>query len=146
VAPEINTSQRVAPFVYYDDVAAALQWLTAAFGCSERFRLEGPHGIVQHAEIGFGDDGDDGVVMVGNVGPRNGGPRPSTVRSGVYVFVDDVDAHCAAARAAGAEIAMGPVDMPFGDRLYLAVDHEGHEWYFAQHLRDVPLGDVAGAG
>jgi uncharacterized glyoxalase superfamily protein PhnB len=141
VSPEINRTQGVSPFLYYDDVGAAIEWLTAAFGCSERFRLEGPHGIVQHAEIGFGDDN---IVMVGNVGPRNAGPLPPTVRSGVYVFVDDVDAHCAVARTAGAEIVMGPVDMPFGDRLYLALDLEGHEWYFAQHVRDVPLDELSG--
>jgi uncharacterized glyoxalase superfamily protein PhnB len=70
---------------------------------------------------------------------------PPTVRSGVYVFVDDVDAHCDTARGAGAEIVMGPVEMPFGDRLYLALDHEGHEWYFAQHVRDVRLADLSDA-
>ena len=138
---EINTTQRVAPFLYYDDVAAAINWLTGAFGCTERFRLEGPGGIVHHAELAFGD----GVVMVGNVGPRNAGPLPTSVRSGVYVFVDDVDAHCAFARSAGAEIVSEPVELPFGDRLYLAVDREGHEWYFAQHVRDVSASELKGA-
>jgi uncharacterized glyoxalase superfamily protein PhnB len=142
VSSPINTAQLVVPFLYYDDVAAAIDWLTATFGCVERFRLQGPNGIVQHAEIGFGEDG---VVMVGNVGPRNAGPVPPTVRSGVYVFVDDVDAHCSSARAASAEIVFGPVEMPFGDRLYLALDHEGHEWYFAQHMRDVSLAELSGA-
>ena len=138
---EINTTQRVAPFLYYDDVAAALDWLCRAFGCTERFRLEGPGGIVHHAELSFGD----GVVLVGNIGPRNAGPLPMSVRSGVYVFVDDVDAHCASVRSAGVQIVSEPVELPFGDRMYLAVDHEGHEWYFAQHVRDVSLAELKGA-
>ncbi len=138
MATEINTTQRVTPFLYYDDVGAALDWLCAAFGCEERFRLAGPGGVVHHAELAFGD----GVVMVGNVGPRNSGALPSAVRSGVYVFVDDVDAHCASARQAGAQIVSEPVELPFGDRMYLALDHEGHEWYFAQHVRDVSLAEL----
>jgi uncharacterized glyoxalase superfamily protein PhnB len=61
----------------------------------------------------------------------------------VYVYVDDVDAHCETAKAAGAEILEPPADQPFGDRIYLARDLEGHEWYFAQHLRDVDVEDLA---
>jgi uncharacterized glyoxalase superfamily protein PhnB len=141
VTTEINTTQRVAPFLYYDDVAMALDWLCASFGCTERFRLEGRGGVVHHAEVAFGD----GVVMVGNVGPRNAGPLPASVRSGVYVLVDDVDSHCAAARSANVQIVSGPVDLPFGDRMYMAVDLEGHEWYFAQHVRDVSLAELRGA-
>jgi hypothetical protein len=50
---------------------------------------------------------------------------------GVLVFVEDVDAHCERARAAGAEIIESPKDQPFGDRIYLAKDCDGHEWNFA---------------
>jgi uncharacterized glyoxalase superfamily protein PhnB len=102
-------------------------------------RLEGRNGLVQHAELAFGD----GVVMAGNVGPRNAGPLPASVRLGVYVFVEDVDAHFAAAQAAGVGIVSEPVELPFGDRMYLAVDLEGHEWYFAQHAEDVTLADLS---
>jgi uncharacterized glyoxalase superfamily protein PhnB len=76
--------------------------------------------------------------MIGNVGPRNR-VRPTTVRAALYVFVDDVDAHYRQARAADAEIIDEPAEAPFGDRTYLARDLEGHEWYFAQHVRDVDI-------
>ena len=49
--------------------------------------------------------------------------------------------HCASVRSAGVQIVSEPVELPFGDRMYLAVDHEGHEWYFAQHVRDVSLAE-----
>ena len=52
----------------------------------------------------------------------------------VYVYVDDVDAHWARAREAGAEIAEEPNDQPYGDRRYAAEDPEGHLWYFATPL------------
>lgn len=123
------------PFLYYVDVAKALEWLGRAFGFRERFRLAAPSGFVLHAELELGR----AVIAVGNVGPRNAGPPPDRVRSGVYVFVDDVDRHFEDSRRAGVEILEPPEEQPFGDRVYLARDLEGHEWYFAQHLRDVAV-------
>jgi uncharacterized glyoxalase superfamily protein PhnB len=133
-----TTQLDVLPYLFYENPRDALQWLSEVFGLSERFRLEAPNGAIAHAELEIGD----GVVMIGNVGLRNR-VRPSTVRSSVYVFVDDVDAHCQRATRAGAEIVEPTVDQPFGDRVYLAKDLEGHEWYFAQHMRDVSIEDLA---
>ena len=136
----VSTSRHHAavPFVFYSDVAAAIDWLDRVFGFAERFRLQAPGGFVVHAELALGD----AIVMLGGLGPRNAGPPPDRVRSGVYVFVDDVDGHCARARAAGAIIVSEPADQPYGDRFYLAADYEGHEWYFAQHLRDVAIEEL----
>ena len=58
------------------------------------------------------------------------------------VFVDDVDAHCARARAAGARIADEPKVHDYGedywaDRSYGAVDPEGHLWWFTQRVREL---------
>jgi len=59
-------------------------------------------------------------------------PRSSDVaNSGLVVYVDDVDAHCKQARAAGARIDSDPVDQPYGQREYGARDLEGHRWWFA---------------
>jgi uncharacterized glyoxalase superfamily protein PhnB len=56
------------------------------------------------------------------------------------VYVDDVDAHCRRARAAGATIAMEPTTNDYGsdywtDRTYEAIDLDGHHWWFIQRLR-----------
>ena len=80
-----TTRHKLLPYLFYEDVAAALTWLANAFGFSERFRLTFPNGVVGHAELELGD----GVVMVGNVGARNR-QRPTTVRSSVYVHLRDV--------------------------------------------------------
>ena len=56
---------------------------------------------------------------------------------GLYIYVDDVDVHCATARAAGATIAREPEDQFWGDRMYTARDLEGHSWSFAQAVREV---------
>jgi uncharacterized glyoxalase superfamily protein PhnB len=50
---------------------------------------------------------------------------------GVFVHVDDVDAHYERARAAGELIESQPVDQPYGQREYGARDLEGHRWWFA---------------
>ena len=135
-----TTHLPLVPYLYYENPGAAIKWLTEAFGMTERFRLTMSNGAIAHAEVEIGG----GVLIVGSVGLRNR-DRPATVRSSVYVFVDDVDAHCERARQAGAEIIESPNNQPFGDRIYLTKDNEGHEWYFAQHVRDVSIEELSQA-
>lgn len=125
------------PFLFYENPGDAIEWLTHAFGATERFRLTLSNGAVAHAEIEIGR----AVIMIGNVGPRNQ-QEPRSVRSAVYVFVPNVQDHFAHAHAAGARIVESPRDQPFGARIYVAEDCEGHEWYFAQHLRDVDIAEL----
>ena len=49
---------------------------------------------------------------------------------GLYLIVDDVDAHAERARAAGADIFLGPDDKEYGGRGYSARDPEGNVWSF----------------
>ncbi|MGH9018483.1 MAG: VOC family protein, partial [Acidimicrobiales bacterium] len=62
----------------------------------------------------------------------------------VYVYVDDVDAHYATAKAAGAHIVRPLADQFYGDRTYAAEDPEGHQWSFARHVRDPAPPDTPG--
>lgn len=133
-----TTARSALPYLYYEDVAGAIDWLGTSFGLRERFRIAAPNGYVFHAEVEL----DGAVVMLGALGPANAGPPPERVRSGVYMFVADVDEHHATAREAGVDIVSAPEDQPFGDRIYLARDSEGHEWYFAQHVRDIDVDEL----
>jgi uncharacterized glyoxalase superfamily protein PhnB len=58
-----------------------------------------------------------------------------TRHSQLLCYVDDVDAHFARAREAGATIVADPEDQPHGDRMYRALDREGHRWLFASPIR-----------
>jgi len=102
-------------------------------------------GRVQHSELVYGE----GVIMVAQAGKS--ADRGSITRSpqslagantqGVMVYVDDVDAHCNRARAAGASIDHEPTVHDYGeeywaDRSYGARDLEQHQWWFTQRLRD----------
>jgi uncharacterized glyoxalase superfamily protein PhnB len=122
--------------VIYKDNRAALEWLQRAFGFEASEVLTAANGDIVHAEMSHGD----GVVMIGNeftdwaASPASLGGK-NTQR--VHVRLDSgIDAHCERARQAGAGIAMEPADQFYGDRTYMAVDHEGHHWTFSQPLRN----------
>ena len=136
--PPENTP-RVTPYLYYQDVAAALRFLADAFGFREKLRMPGPDGKIAHAEMTLGD----GLVMMGCPGAEYQNPkRLGQTTQSLYVYVDDVDAHCARAKQAGAKIIDEPEDQFYGDRRYGAEDPEGHHWYFATHVRDVAPEDL----
>lgn len=134
---------RITPYLLYEDVAGALEWLTNAFDFTERMRMPGPDGSIMHAEMEFAD----GVIMMGNPGPDYQNPkRNGHVSQSLYVYVDDVDRHCEHAKAAGAEIIAEPEDQFYGDRIYRTQDPEGHQWAFGQHVRDVAPEDMIPPG
>jgi uncharacterized glyoxalase superfamily protein PhnB len=129
----------------YEDVEAAIDWLSNAFGFRESGeRFSDGEGHVTHAELSL----DGATVMVGWPGPEYRSPAHHAeeceraarwlatpfVVDGVYLEVDDVDAHEAKARAAGATIVRELEDIPIG-RLYTAADLEGHRWMFMQPAR-----------
>jgi uncharacterized glyoxalase superfamily protein PhnB len=119
---------RIAPYLNHEDTGAMLEWLARAFGLVERHSQRGADGRVVHAEMAL----EDGVVMMGSPGGGFRNPKHlGQVTQSLYVYLEDVDAHCARARAAGAEILEEPTDQPYGDRRYGARDPEGHHWYFA---------------
>ena len=126
----------------YEDVGAAIDWLTEAFGFSESGeRFTDGDGRVTHAELSL----DGATVFLGWPGPEYRSPAHHAqeceqaarwmdtpwVIDGVHVDVEDVDAHYAQARAAGAKVIREPETIPVG-RLYSAEDPEGHRWMFMQ--------------
>lgn len=73
--------------------------------------------------------------MIGTGEPAAVGDAAATSPAGhgIYVVVDDVDAHHERARAAGAGSVYGPEDIGFGTRRYRALDPEGYEWSFGTY-------------
>ena len=121
---------RIAPYLLYEDGAAAIDFLTKAFGFEEVMRTE-DGGVVNHAELRLRDD----TVMLGHPGADFESPKSGDYPgAAVHVYVDDVDAHFERAKAAGAEIAAEPADQEYGDRRYDARDPEGHSWFFATRI------------
>jgi uncharacterized glyoxalase superfamily protein PhnB len=119
----------VIPVLIYPDVRAAVSWLTAAFGFTERLQIGENH----RSQLSVGD----GAVIVGDVRGDRRPPRPGEVTHSVMVRVDDARGHCEHARANGARIVMEPTDHEFGERQYTAEDPAGHHWTFSETLADV---------
>jgi uncharacterized glyoxalase superfamily protein PhnB len=121
--------QTLTPYLLYEDAAAATDWLVGAFGFRELRRTTGQAGGM-HVELEVAPDGTQ-LFLGQPPDPAFRGPRERGRTTSLYVIVDDVDAHFARAKAAGAEIVEEPNDLPFGHRRYGCKDPQGHEWFFA---------------
>ena len=140
---------RLSAALAYDDAAAAIDWLCRAFGFEVRLKVEGDGGRIVHSELTYGE----ALVMVGQSGgrpdrptwPRSASPKSigGANTQSLMLFVDNVDEHCAQARAAGATLLDDPKVHDYGpdhwaDRSYGALDLEGHMWWFTQRVRNPP--------
>ena len=134
---------RISSSLYYDDAAAAIDWLCDAFGFEVRLKVEGDGGRIEHSELVFGD----GLIMVSGSDKADKYPQvrsPGQVGGGntqnLFMYVDDIEAHCARARAKGARVVVEPKVSDYGedywsDKSYECVDVGGHHWWFSQRLR-----------
>ncbi|MFO6465858.1 VOC family protein [Jannaschia sp. KMU-145] len=120
----MTDSPAIVPYLSYVDAKAAMTFLADAFGLETVQAHDGPDGRVMHAEMRFGN----GVIMIGSVDAAADHGSP-----GLYLVVEDVDAHHARAVAAGAGVVYGPQDTEFGTRRWRGTDPEGHEWSFGTY-------------
>jgi uncharacterized glyoxalase superfamily protein PhnB len=125
---------------YYRDPKAALAWLERAFGFETTMAIDGPNDdpMMCHYEMSYEGGGR---IMIGGEwaewvkSPASiGGVNTQSIH---VQLTADLETHCERARAAGAVIAAEPEDQFYGDRVYRALDPEGHAWAFSVHVRDV---------
>ncbi|MFG3201541.1 VOC family protein [Streptomyces sp. NPDC048192] len=125
----------LCPTLLYADAKAAIRQLTEALGFTELSLYETEDGTVMHAELVQGN----GAVMIGSKG--RGGLFDTVMKdagpAGVYVVVDDVDAHHQRAVEHGVEILMPPTDQDYGSRDYMARDVEGNVWSFGTYAPEI---------
>jgi uncharacterized glyoxalase superfamily protein PhnB len=131
----------VIPMIAYEDGPRAMDWLASSFGFHERARMVGPDGRLGHGEMETGA----GVIMLATPSPDYRGPKRHRescdqaskwssvpyIIDGVLVYVEDVSAHHARARAAGARILSEVTDGGNGKQ-YRVEDLEGHRWMFME--------------
>lgn len=137
---------RISTAIFYQDAAAAIDWICRAFDFEVRLRVEGDGGRIEHSELTYGD----GLIMVGSAGETAERPdvpyeSPKAIgganTQAMCIHVENVDAHCARAVAAGAKITRPLQTTDYGggywaDRSYEAEDPEGHRWFFMQRMRN----------
>ena len=133
---------RASSSLTYERAAEAIEVLTRAFGFEVRLRVDGKDGKIEHSELVFGD----AVFMLGDARRDTQPHRKAPSELGgantqdILVYVDDIEAHCARARAAGAKIESEIAVHDYGeeywtDRAYACVDLGGHHWWFAERVR-----------
>ncbi|HEX4596799.1 MAG TPA: VOC family protein [Burkholderiaceae bacterium] len=146
--PSPSDWPRFTSAVFYQDAAAAIDWLCDAFGFEVRIKVEGEGGRVEHSELTYAE----GVVMVAQEDPasqrwkrvmRSPQSLDGAGTQSIMLYVDDADAHCDHARSRGARIVDEPATHDYGedywaDRSYGALDPEGHLWWITQRVRNPP--------
>ncbi|WP_426958151.1 VOC family protein [Muricoccus radiodurans] len=134
----MSQTPTIIPCLRYRDAAAAIAFLKDAFGFAEHAVYAGEGGRIEHAELSFGN----GMVMLGSTKADDPDWRTVAEAGGYtqtnYLVVNDVDAHCTRARAAGARITQEPRDESYGGRGYAARDPEDHLWYFGSYRPHTP--------
>ena len=90
---------RLSSSLFYQDAAAAIDWLCNAFGFEVRLKVEGDNGRIEHSELTYGE----GLIMVAQESPQSERRWKNAMRSpkslngettqSIMFFVDDADAH-----------------------------------------------------
>lgn len=137
--PDLYRPKGLSSAVCYVDAKTAYRWLEDAFGFEPLMVILDAEGNLAHSEMSYGES----VVMVGNEwsadhkSPKSlGGKNTQTVHVQL-ARGEDIDAHCARARAAGAVILQEPETQFYGDRSYRARDPEGHIWTFGVTVQEL---------
>ena len=121
----------ILPHVEYQDLAAAVAWLTKTFGFIEHYRYGDP---ISGAQLHIGN----AWIMVNQAAPGTSSPaKLGYGTQSLTVFVDDVDAHFHNSQAAGAKIVEDLHVTEYGERQYGVEDLDGHHWLFSRHARDI---------
>ncbi|HKY60858.1 MAG TPA: VOC family protein [Gemmatimonadota bacterium] len=124
-----DPAPNIFPAIKYSDAPAAVDWLTRVLGFEAQMVVPGPDNTVAHAELRLGP----GFIMLGSVRPQEKDNPWATEPMGVYVYVEDVQAHHDRARAAGAEIVRPLQVTDYGSWEYSVRDPEGHLWSFGTY-------------
>lgn len=136
-----NKDPQIIPMLSYEEGVIAMDWLCRVFGFSEKTRMVGSNGRLEHGELTLGD----GMVMLATPSPDYQSPKHHRqvctatakfyevpyVINGVLVYVDDVKSHFQRSKDNGALILSELEDGGPGLR-YRAEDLEGHRWMFLQ--------------
>jgi uncharacterized glyoxalase superfamily protein PhnB len=127
----------VIPGVVYRDANAAIEWLKAVLGFTEHVVYRNTDGIVEHAELLFGN----GMLMLGTAGlnkasaawqvlPTEIGGR---VTGGSYLIVPDCTPAWEKVQAAGADVLLPLRTMDYGGQAFTVRDPEGHVWSLGEY-------------
>ncbi len=128
----------VIPSVLYRVANAGITWLVAVLGFREHSVYRDKSGVVEHAELLFGEGG---MLMLGTAGRNpetaawNALPRELDGKStgGVYLIVPDCTPVWERAQAAATEVLMPLRTMDYGGQAFTVRDMDGHIWSLGEY-------------
>ena len=130
------SAARLVTALRYRDLAAAIEWLCIAFGFEKHRVISGEDGAVAVAQLLVGGN----MIMLLPVGGseldrlmRQPDEIGGAETQSCYLAVDDIDAHYAIAKAAGAEFVLDLKAYDNGGRGFSCRDPEGHIWNFGTY-------------
>ena len=125
----------VVPCVLYDDLPAAVEWISRTLDFREVVRASLPDGWTGHSEL----ERDGLILLLGRRGGQLGDSSSIT-----QVYVDDVDTRCQQAVLGGGCVLDEPGERPWGVRQAVVADPEGQRWVLTQHIKDTEPSDWYG--
>lgn len=131
----------VTPSLFVAGAAKAIDFYKKALGAEEMMRFPAPDGTIMHAELRIGDS----PIMLGDEMPDQGGKGPKSIGGtpvSFFVYQEDVDAAWKRAINAGGKEVMPLEDQFWGDRAGCFEDPFGHQWWLAQHIKDMTPEEV----
>jgi len=133
VSPIPPGFRMVTPYLVAEDGPALLDFAIQAFGAEEKMRANTPRGGV-HGEVRIGDS----MLMMGGGIP--GQKFPGSLHTiALHLYVEDADAVCKKAVAAGATLIDEPRDQEYGERSGTVKDRAGNFWYIATAKGKTPV-------
>jgi len=126
----------LTPFLCIDGAAEAIDFYVAVFGAKLVDRMDGPNGIVAHAELDFGNGRlqlSDPQEAYALTAPERG----ESVTHSVELYCPDVDDVVARAENAGATIREPAQTFVTGDRFASILDPFGQRWTVMTRVEDV---------
>jgi uncharacterized glyoxalase superfamily protein PhnB len=114
------------PILRVRDIAVSLRFYQGLLGGAVTYRYP-PAGDPEYVAVAIGST---------RIGLNRYEPMPVGVNDWVVVWVNtvDCDAALAALRADGFEPVEGPIDQPWGERVAMVIDPDGHRLYIASAL------------
>ena len=122
-------------YLHVTSVADAVDFYTAVFGATEKFRLVEPGGRVGHIELDF----NGRTLMLSEQYPELGivAPAGNGTSVSLHLHEDNCDEIVERAVARGATLLMKPADQFYGERSGVIRDPSGHRWNIGHHIEDV---------
>lgn len=124
----MSVIEKLIPVLVCQDLPAEHDFLINVLGFSSGGIHHTPEGQAVHAEVRAGNL----MVWLHRVAEDLKLVSPRSIpaaSSGLFVYVDDVDAHHARVRSHGTRSDSEPKDMPYGQRDYGVTDPEGRLWF-----------------